>query len=64
MIYKVVINRSTFMFPVIGIYLVVAKSGECAADFALKKAKKDYPDERLRVSSVTELEGSFIGRAV
>jgi len=64
MIYEVKIHRDTILFQLVAHYLVCASSGEKAAKFALDKAIKDYPEEkRLRVCSVHEMEGTFVGKA-
>lgn len=63
MIFKVVVHRDSVLFPTIGNYLVDSSSGEIASAFALARAKKDYPEEKLHVVSCAVIDGDFIGKA-
>ena len=63
MIFKVVVHRDSVLFPTIGNYLVDSSSGEIASGFALSRAEKDYPEEKLHVVSCAVVDGDFIGKA-
>lgn len=61
-LYGIEIHRDSVVSSAVGKYFVEAESGEVAARYALAVVMDEWPGERLRVKSVSEADGRYLGR--